>query len=129
MTTFQPMTPNWLSGGWDQMVKDDPELELAYNYEDYPSEMSGEGNWMDLYLTTSNEFPICRVWLNPETENIGVQYLPGGNDTHATRIALQLREFNHNGVDAIRAFDFVTKQYYAGNWKTGELSEAATGVL
>jgi hypothetical protein len=124
MSTFQPITPNWLTGVWDEFIKDDPELQNAYDYTDYPSDLGGEGNWVDLYLTDSNEFPVGRLWVNPETENIGLQELQFGNISYLTKIALQLREFNYHEVGVLPAYDFIRNQYYADEQQTGDLANA-----
>ena len=124
MTTFQPITPNWLTPAFDDFVDADPELQLAFDYADYPSDMSGEGNWIDLFLTPSDEHPVGRLWINPDTGSIGLQALPGGNITYATKVALELREFHHNGVDAIRTYDFLKGQYFANEEQTGDLKGA-----
>lgn len=126
MTTFQPITPNWLTAVWDQFVADDPELQQAYDYTDYPSEMSGEGNWLDMYLTPGDEFPVGRLWLNFETENIGLQQLPNGNISYATKVALELREFHNAGVSPILVYAHIRNDYYCGVEQTGELAQAAT---
>lgn len=128
MSTFQPITPNWLAGAWDQFVRDDPELELAYDYEDYPSDMTGEGNWIDLFLTVTDEFPVGRLWLNFETENIGLEQLQDSNINHATKVALTLRELHHHDVNAIRAYEFIRNEYFAGQELTGELSDAVVAL-
>jgi hypothetical protein len=124
MSTFQPITPNWLTAAWDGFVKDDPELQDAYDYQEYPSDLGGEGNWVDLYLTNTNEVPVGRLWINPETENIGLQELQFGNISYLTKIALELREFAHNGVSVLQAYDFIRKQYYADEQQTGDLATA-----
>jgi hypothetical protein len=125
MTTFQPLTPNWLSASWDQFVADDPELQDAYGYDDYPSVLGGEGNWVDLYLTLSDEHPVGRLWISPESSDIGLLELPNSNTDHATRIALTLRELNHHGVSVFRAYDYAKSMYFAGEEQTGDLSVAA----
>jgi hypothetical protein len=122
--TFLPITPNWLTGAWDQFIAEDPELEYAYDYANYPSDMYGEGNWIDLYLTDSDEFPIGRLWINPETENIGLQALPQGNISYLTKIALELREFRHNGVDPLTAYEYIKRDYFAGEEQAGDLADA-----
>lgn len=124
MATFQPITPNWLTPAFDDFTDTDPELQLAYDYADYPSDMSGEGNWTDMFLTPSDEFPVGRLWINPETNNIGLEALPNGNITYATKVALELREFHHNGVDAMRTYDFLKDQYFAGEEQSGDLADA-----
>lgn len=124
MSTFQPIRFSWLSASFDNFVQDDPELAVAYDYPDYPSEQSGEGNWIDLYLDATDEQPVGRLWINPDTENIGLEPLKGGNTDYLTKIALELREFNFNGVSALQAYDFIRQQYYAGVTETGELSES-----
>lgn len=128
MTTFQPITPNWLTASWDEFTKEDPELQDAYNYPEYPSELGGEGNWLDLYITDTDEFPVGRLWINPETENIGLQELQYGNISHLTRIALELRELNYHGVSALQAYDFIRGQYFAGEQDTGDLAKARIEV-
>lgn len=122
--TLQPITPNWLTAAWDQFVAEDPELQQAYDWPDYPSEMSGEGNWLDLYLTPTDDFPVGRLWLNFDTENIGLELLPQGNINYATKIALELREYHHHGVNAINAYSQIRNDYYADEEQTGELSSA-----
>jgi hypothetical protein len=122
--TFQPITPNWLTAGWDQFTADDPELQLAYDWSDYPSDRSGEGNWTDLYLDESDEFPVGRLWINPDTENIGLQALPQGNISYLTKIALELREFRHNGADPLTAYEYIKRDYFAGEEQTGDLADA-----
>jgi len=124
MSTFQPIRFSWLSASFDNFVQDDPELPHAYDYQDYPSEQTGEGNWVDLYLTEDDSNPVGRLWLNPDTENIGIEPLKGGNTDYLTKIALELREFNYNGVSALQAYDFIRRQYYAGVAETGELADA-----
>jgi hypothetical protein len=69
--TFQPITQNWLTAAWDKFVEDDPELENAYGYADYPSEMYGEGNWIDLYLTDSDEFPVAGCGSTRKRKTLG----------------------------------------------------------
>lgn len=128
MTTFQPITPNWLSGAWDAFIQDDPELQAAYDYPEYPSELYGDGNWLDLYLTATDDHPIGRLWVAPETDNIGLQELRGGNTDHLTRIALQLREFSYHGVSVLQAYDFIRRQYYADEQQTGDLANARIEV-
>lgn len=123
MSTFQPITPNWLTAAWDQFVMDDPELQDAYGYTDYPSDLAGEGNWIDLYLDESDNFPVGRLWINPESGDIGLQELPDGNISHATKIALTLREFNKHEVSARLAYNFVKNEYFAGEEQTGDLAD------
>lgn len=128
MPTVEPITPNWLTAAWDQFVADDPELQVAYDYADYPSDMTGEGNWVDLYLDPTDRFPVGRAWINPETDNIGLLALSNSNIDHLTKSALQLREFNYHGVPALTAYDFILNDYYAGEQQTGELADADTGA-
>lgn len=128
MTTFQPITPNWLTAAWDEFVRDDPELQDAYGYEDYPSDAGGEGNWIDLFLTNGDDFPVGRLWINPESNDIGLMELPDGNINHATKVALTLREFHHHGVSPLQAYDFIKNEYFCGEEQTGDLADADTGT-
>lgn len=124
MSTFQPITPNWLTAAFDQFVADDPELPMAYDYTDYPSEMSGEGNWLDLFLDETERFPVGRLWINPETGNIGLEELKYGNISHLTKIALELREYHYHDVDPLQAYSNIRSNYYADEEQTGELADA-----
>jgi hypothetical protein len=119
---------NWLTESFINMVNEDPELIDAYEYDDYPNDMTGEGNWIDLYLTESDEHPVGRLWVNPETQNAGVMPLQNSNADHLTRVALELREFAHHEVDATDAYDIIRGYYYAHQQKTGELADADTKV-
>lgn len=122
--TFQPITPNWLSATFDQFMANDPELVAAYDYPDYPSEMTGEGNWVDIYVTETNDFPIGRLWVNPETDNIGLEQLEYSNPTYLTRLALELRELNYHDVPVLQAYDFIRSAYFANEQDTGDLANA-----
>jgi hypothetical protein len=124
MPTAEPITPNWLSASWDNFVENDPTLQDAYDLRDYPSNQIGEGNWVDLYLTDSEEFPVGRLWINPDTENIGINTLPGSNIDHLTKCALELRQLRAAGCDVFQAYDYIKSQYYAGEEETGELADA-----
>lgn len=128
MSTFQPMTPNWLSASWDQFVADDPELQDAYGYSDYPSELGGEGNWVDLFLDESDDHLVGRLWVNPESSDVGLQELPGSNTDHATKVALTLREFNHHGVSVLQAYEFIKNEYFCGEEQTGDLANVIDGA-
>ena len=126
MSTFQPLGVVTQVAAWDEFVRDDPELANAFGYEDYPSDLGGEGNWVDLYLDTSDEFPVGRLWINPESSDVGLIELPNGNINHATKVALTLREFNHHGVSPLQAYDFIKREYYCGEEQTGDLADANT---
>ena|SRR6516165_513137 len=124
MTTFQPITPNWLTAAWDQFAASDPELEQAYGWPDFPSDRSGEGNWIDLYLTETDDFPIGRLWINPDTQNIGLIPLPDGNISYQTKIALELREYKHHRTDPLTAYDQIKSEYFGTQEETGNLKSA-----
>lgn len=129
MTTFQPITPNWLTAAWDAFIEADPELQDAYGYDDYPSDLGGEGNWIDMFLDTTDDHPVGRLWINPESSDIGLQELPNGNINHATKVALTLREFNHHGVSPLQAYSFVKNEYYCGEEQTGDLADVTVGAV
>jgi hypothetical protein len=112
-----------LTAAWDQFSENDPELEQAYDWPDFPSDRTGEGNWIDLYLTDSDEFPVGRLWINPETENVGLEELKWGNTDHLTRIALQLRDCHHRGLSPLEAFEYVKGEYCCGAMQTGSLAD------
>jgi hypothetical protein len=128
MTTFQPQTPNWLSPSWDDMYKEDPELIEAYGYPDYPDKMTGEGNWIDLFLDAGGQTPVGRLWIGPDAQTIGLEQVQNGNVTWLTKSALNLREFNKHGVGIFSAYDFVKNDYYCGEEKTGDLSDARVSI-
>ena len=129
MSTFQPLTPNWLSDGFAMIVADEPTLPDAYGLTDYPSDQTGEGNWIDMYLTdNSDQFPVGRLWVGTDTENIGLSELPGSNLDHLTRCALELRQLNEANVSVLQAFDYIKGLYYADAWHTGDLNEAMVPV-
>ena len=128
MTTFQPATPNWLSAAWDTFSAEDPSLQGAYDLRDYPSNQSGEGNWVDMYLTEDESNPIARLWVNPDTENIGLILLPASNVDYATKCALELRQLRDAKVDATAAYSYIKQQYFAGEEQTGELEDANAGT-
>lgn len=128
MTTFQPITPNWLSAGFGKMCEDDPSLEFAYDLKDYPSAQTGEGNWIDLYLTPDDSNPVARLWFNPDTENIGLILLPGSNIDYATKAALELRQLKAANVNVFQAYSYIKAQHYANAEQTGDLEDASTGT-
>jgi hypothetical protein len=41
-----------------------------------------------------------------------------------TKIALELREFNHNGVNPMQAYDYIKRDYFANEEETGDLADA-----
>jgi hypothetical protein len=122
--TFQPATANWLSPGFEQILKNEPELFAAYEYPDYPDDMSGDGDWVDLYLDDTGNDPVGRLWFAPDTDSVGVMSVPSGNGDHFTRIQLQLRDFHHQGLVPAGAFDFVRNDYFASEVRTGDLADA-----
>lgn len=128
MTTFQPVTPNWLTGAFDQFVVDDPDIIDAYGWDDYRSEMSGEGNWVDMFLDEAGEFPVGRIWFSPDTSDIGLELLPEGNLTWLTKSALELREFSKRGVSIFQAYEYVKRDYFCGEEQHGELTEAKVKI-
>ncbi|UOW92894.1 hypothetical protein SEA_LEOPARD_16 [Mycobacterium phage Leopard] len=128
MPTVEPITPNWLSATWDRLSADDPSLQAAYDLRDYPSEQSGEGNWIDLYLTESDDHPVGRLWLNPDTENIGLIMLPGSNIDYITKAALELRQLRAANVDVFQAYTYIKSQFYAHAEQTGDLADASIGA-
>lgn len=119
--TFKPIPPNWLSPGFTQICEAEPELVSAYDLPDYPGRMTGEGDWADLYLDDAGEFPVGRLWVAPEIDSIGVEELPGSNTDHLTRIALQLRNFNRQGVPPLNAFAHIMGEYATANVGFGDL--------
>lgn len=128
MATFEPITSNWLSGAFQQMMEDDAELTEAYGWADYPSDMEGEGNWVDLYLTEDEEHPVGRLWMNPDSGDIGLIALRWGNTDYLTKIALELREYKRHGVTIFQAYDQIKGEYFAVEEQTGELKEAKVKV-
>ena len=128
--TFQPMRGSWLSPGFDNILADEPDLLLAYELPDYPREMSGEGDWVDLYLDADGKFPVGRLWMSPDNNSMGCEILAdGGNMDHLTRVALQLRQFNEVDAHPISAFEFVKDQYQCGPINTGDLVKAKDGII
>lgn len=127
MTTFQPLRSNWLSAGFDQFVQDDPTLPEAYGYSDYPSDMLGEGNWIDLFLDDSDRFPVGRLWSDLES-NVGLIELRSCNTSYLTKSALELRQLQNAEVHPINAYNFIREQYYCGEEQTGELADANAGT-
>lgn len=128
MTTFQPIGANWLTASWDDFIREDTELDQARGWPEYPSDMTGEGNWVDLYLTETEDFPVGRLWINPDSGDIGLEPLQFGNITYLTKIACELREFNHHGVSARSAYDYIKQGYFAEDESTGELTEAKVEI-
>lgn len=123
--TFQPMRGSWLSPGFDRILADEPELLMAYNLDDYPDDMSGEGDWVDMYLDNAGKFVVGRLWVSADNNSIGCEALPdGGNMDHLTRVALQLRQFNQEHVPVLVTFDFIKSQYQCGPTNTGDLKNA-----
>lgn len=123
-----PPMPKWLGPTFDQFAQQDPQLIEAYEWDDYPGEIKGEGNWIDLYLTPGDDYPVGRLWLSPDQEACGLMPLPNCNHDHMTRIILELRELHTNGVDAFAAYAYAKDQYYAGEEQTGELRDARDGA-
>jgi len=128
MSTFQPITPNWLSASWDDFNKEDSELIEAYDWPDYPDVMEGEGNWIDLYLDSGGKTLVGRLWVCPESQCIGLEQMPNGNATWLTKAALNLREFYRHDVGVLSAYDFIKEDYYCGEEQTGDLSDAAVNL-
>jgi hypothetical protein len=128
MSTFQPQTPGWLSPAWDQFYMDDPELQEAYGYPDYPSDMTGEGNWIDMFLDVAGQFPVGRLWLAPDTGSVGLEAVLNGDQTWLTKAALELREFNKHNVGIFSAYDYIKAGYYCGEEQTGDLKDARVNI-
>jgi hypothetical protein len=105
-------------------MRDDPELMKAYGWDDYPSDLAGEGNWVDLFLDETDDHPVGRLWINPDSGDIGLIALQHTNITYASKVALELREFAHHGVGPRLAYDYIKDDYYCGEEQTGELKEA-----
>src|SRR6516162_708462 len=96
--TFEPATANWLSPGFEVILKNEPELFDAYNYPDYPGVMEGDGVWDDLFLDDTGNDPVGRLWFAPDTNGVGIETLPACNGDHLTRVQLQFRDFHHHGL-------------------------------
>jgi hypothetical protein len=122
--TFKPASANWLSPGFEIILKNEPELFDAYEYPDYPGAMIGDGDWVDLFLDDTGNDPVGRLWFAPDTNGVGVEPLPACNGDHFTRIQLRLRDFHHQGLVPANAFDFVKGEYYCGVVQTGNLTDA-----
>lgn len=127
MSTFQPTSPNWLGPGFSIITEAEPELIAAYNMPDYPSEDTGEGDWVDLYLDAAQQHTVGRLWVAPEENSIGLIELPGSNTDHLTRIALQLRDFQYNDVPVMNAWQYITENdgYTNANNGFGMVKDAA----
>lgn len=124
MSSEIPM-PKWLSGPtFHQWVLEDKELLSAYDWPDYPGEMVGDGNWVDVFVTETDDFIIGRLWVNPEANSVGLEFIEGGDLLHFAKAALTLREFYHHGVDALQAYEYIKREFYCGEEETGELKDA-----
>lgn len=123
-----PPYPKWLGPTFGDWCQEDPELLEAYEWPDYSGTMTGEGNWVDLFITQTDDFPIGRLWISPDQECVGMLPLPGGNQDYMTKSILELRELLHHEVDAFRAYDYIKNQYYADEEQTGDLSDAVNGT-
>lgn len=118
---FRPVNPKWLSPGFDRLVTK-PLLD-AYELDDYPDAMEGDGNWVDLYFDEGGQNLAGRVWVNPDADAVGMQRQSyDANGDYMTRDALQLRIFHDRSVPALEAFDIIKDQYYCGEVQTGDLS-------
>jgi hypothetical protein len=124
-----PPTPNWLGPAFDSFVQADPELIQAYDWPDYPGDMAGEGNWLDLYIDANGANPVGRLWVNPDKSVVGISFLEGGNLTYYTKACLELREMFHHEVTPLMAFDFIKQQFFAGEQQSGELANAQEGTV
>lgn len=122
--SFLPATANWLSPGFDHITEAEPELLRAYELPDYSGDMSGEGDWTELYLDPTDDHPVGRLWVSPENNGCGIIAAELCNMDHATRVCLQLRLFQLHGLSALQAFDYVKNEYYCTQIETGDLAEA-----
>lgn len=100
------------------------ELLRVYELPDYPGDMSGDGDWIDLFLDLTDEHPVGRLWISPKNNGCGTIAAELCNMDHATRVCLQLRDFQHHGLSALQAFDCVKDEYYCTQTETGDLADA-----
>lgn len=110
----------WLTQDMDRVFAEEPELIDAYDMEPYPSNMSGEGDWMMLYKDTGEPFAI--LWYSPETDSVGIELGHNCYDTDLlTTENLRMRLYNHQGMSASAAYQEVADRYNTSDEKPCDL--------
>lgn len=110
----------WLSPAVDAVFNDEPELVDAYDLDPYPSEMTGEGDWMTLYKESGEPFAI--LWYSPETDSVGIELGHNCYDTDLLTVEnLRLRLYKNQGMSASAAYQEVASRYNTSDEKPVDL--------